>query len=101
MPPHPTVFIKSKVLKKIGMYNLKYKISSDYDFLVRALSNNSIKKYYLSKTLVKMRVGGKSNNSIKNLIIKSLEDYKIIKKHKIGGILTLFKKNYSKIGQFF
>ena len=48
-----------------------------------------------------MRVGGKSNNSIKNLIIKSLEDYKIIKKHKIGGILTLFKKNYSKIGQFF
>ena len=101
MPPHPAVFIKSTVLKKIGGYNLNYKISSDYDFLLRALSNKNIKKYYLPKTLVKMRIGGKSNNSLRNLMNKSLEDYQIIKKNKLGGIFTLFKKNYSKIRQFF
>ena len=101
MPPHPAVFIKSSILKKIGRYNLNYKISSDYDFLIRILSNESIKKYYLPKTLIKMRIGGKSNNSLKNLINKSLEDYEIIKKNNIGGIFTLFRKNYSKIRQFF
>tara|TARA_B100000886_G_C20342974_1_gene457432 strand:+ start:299 stop:982 length:684 start_codon:yes stop_codon:yes gene_type:complete len=101
MPPHPAVFIKSTVLKKIGGYNLNYKISSDYDFLLRALSNKNIKKYYLPKTLVKMRIGGKSNNSLRNLMNKSLEDYQIIKKNNLGGIFTLFKKNYSKIRQFF
>ncbi len=101
MPPHPTVFIKSSILKKIGSYNLNYKISSDYDFLIRALSNKSIKKYYLPKILIKMRIGGKSNNSLKNLINKSLEDYEIIKKNNLGGIFTLFRKNYSKIRQFF
>ena len=101
MPPHPAVFIKSSVLKKIGKYDLNYKISSDYDFLLRALSNKNIKKYYLPKTLIKMRIGGKSNNSLKNLINKSLEDYEIIKKNNVGGIFTLFRKNYSKIRQFF
>ena len=47
-----------------------------------------------------MRIGGMSNRSFKNLIIKSVEDYQIIKKNKIGGLFTLFNKNFSKIGQF-
>ena len=100
MPPHPTVFIKKKLFKIIGYYNTKYKISSDYDFLIRTLSQKSIKKKYIKKTLVKMRIGGKSNRSIINIINKSFEDLKIIKKNKIGGFITLFYKNYSKLSQF-
>ncbi len=100
MPPHPTVFIKKELFKKIGYYDTKYKISSDYDLLLRLFSEKQIKKKYLQKTLVKMRVGGKSNKSIKNIIYKSYEDLLIIKKNKIGGFKTLFYKNYSKISQF-
>ena len=37
MPPHPTVFIRKSVFNKIGKYKTNYKISSDYDFLLRAL----------------------------------------------------------------
>ena len=48
-----------------------------------------------------MRIGGKSNKSIKNLFIKSYEDFLIIKKNNVGGFATLVKKNYSKINQFF
>ncbi len=101
MPPHPSVFVKKDIFYKIGKYNTDYKISSDYDFLIRALSNENIKKQYVEKILVKMRVGGKSNKSIKNIINKSLEDFIIIKKNKIGGLLTLLTKNYSKLHQFF
>lgn len=100
MPPHPTVFIKKKIFKIIGYYNTKYKISSDYDFLIRILNQKSIKKKYMQKTIVKMRIGGKSNRSIINIINKSIEDFKIIKKNKIGGFVTLFNKNYSKLSQF-
>ena len=60
MPPHPTVFIKKKIFKIIGYYNTKYKISSDYDFLIRILNQKSIKKKYMQKTIVKMRIGGKA-----------------------------------------
>ena len=100
MPPHPTVFLKKNVFNKIGKYKINYKISSDYDFLIRVLVKKNIKKIYVPRILVNMRVGGKSNSSFKNLIKKSIEDFKIIKKNKIGGIFTLINKNYSKITQF-
>ena len=101
MPPHPTVFVKKKIFEKIGNYNTDYTISSDYDFLIRALTNKEIKKQYIKKTLIKMRIGGTSNKSISNLFKKTFEDYKIIKKNKIGGFFTLLNKNFLKIRQFY
>ena len=101
MPPHPTVFIRKSVFNKIGKYKTNYKISSDYDFLLRALKKKNIKKIYIPKILVNMRIGGTSNNSIKNLFKKSIEDFKIIKQNRIGGFLTLINKNFSKFTQFF
>ena len=101
MPPHPTVFVKKKIFEKIGNYNTDYRISSDYDFLIRALTNKEIKKQYIKKTLIKMRIGGASNKSILNLFKKTFEDYKIIKKNKIGGFLTLLNKNFLKIRQLY
>ena len=74
MPPHPTVFVKKKIFEKVGNYNTDYKISSDYDFLIRVLTNKDIKKHYINKTLMKMRIGGKSNKSILNLFKKTFED---------------------------
>lgn len=101
MPPHPTVFIKKKILNKIGIYNTKYRIAADYDFLIRAFKLKNIKIVYIPKIITNMRVGGMSNASIKNLIIKSSEDFRIIKKNKIGGIGVLLNKNFSKLKQFF
>ena len=46
-----------------------------------------------------MRIGGASNNSLSNILKKTFEDFRIIKKNKIGGFLTLLNKNYSKISQ--
>ena len=46
-----------------------------------------------------MLIGGNSNK-IDNIIRKMREDLTIIKKHKIGGYLTLFFKNLSKLIQF-
>ena len=100
MPPHPTLFIRSDTFKKIGLFNTKYKISADYDFMLRLLTQKNIKVAYIPEVLVKMRVGGVSNRSLKNIIQKSREDYQIIKANKIGGLGTLFLKNITKIPQF-
>ena len=48
-----------------------------------------------------MRVGSVSNRSLGNMLLKSQEDYRIIKSHNIGGMNTLLMKNFSKIPQFF
>jgi len=101
MPPHPTFFIRRKLLNQIGFFDTRYKIAADYDFMLRALTQKNVNVVYLPEVLIKMRVGGMSNRSLKNILLKSYEDYQIIRHHKIGGIGTLLFKNLSKISQFF
>jgi glycosyltransferase len=51
--------------------------------------------------LVKMRMGGKSNRNLKNLLIKSYEDYRAWKVNNLsGGISVVLCKNLVKIPQF-
>lgn len=101
MPPHPTLFLKKEVYEKHGLFDLSYKISADYDFMLRVFKDSELKFGYLPKVVTKMRVGGASNRSLKNIVIKMIEDYRAIRKNKIGGIFTLILKNTSKIKQFF
>ena len=67
--------------------------------MLRVLSAGIIVKY-IPEVLYKMRVGGESNKSIKNIIQKSKEDLQALKNNNIGGIRTLLYKNISKIKQF-
>lgn len=99
MPAHPTFVLKKEIYMKYGGFDLNFKIAADYDFMLRVL-NAGIKVKYIPKVLYKMRVGGESNKSIKNIILKSKEDLKALKKNNIGGIYTLIYKNFSKIRQF-
>ena len=101
MPAHPTFFLKKAVYDKHGGFNLNYSISSDYDFMIRVLNDNSLKFCYLPRVISKMRVGGSSNRSLKNILKKSREDYIIIKKNKVGNFITLVRKNLLKINQYF
>jgi glycosyltransferase involved in cell wall biosynthesis len=100
MPPHTSLFIKKNLLKKIGNYNESYRISSDYDFIIRIFKHKNLKVYYQPKTLIVMKTGGLSNKSIKNIAIKFMEDLTIIKNNNLGGYKTLFFKIFSKIKQF-
>jgi glycosyltransferase len=47
-----------------------------------------------------MDIGGESNKSIKNIFIKSKEDYLAIKRNNIGNFLTILFKNLRKVRQF-
>jgi len=99
MPAHPTFFVRREVYEKYGGFDLGFKIAGDYDFMLRVLSAG-IKVKYIPEVLYKMRVGGESNKSIKNIIQKSKEDLQALKNNNIGGIRTLLYKNISKIKQF-
>ena len=101
LPSHRTFFLKKAVYDKHGGFNLNYSISSDYDFMIRVLNDNSLKFCYLPRVISKMRVGGSSNRSLKNILKKSREDYIIIKKNKVGNFITLVRKNLLKINQYF
>ncbi len=101
MPAHPTLFLKREIYLKHGVFNTSFKISADYDFILRIFKDQNLKSGYLPKIVTKMRVGGASNRSLKNIFKKTKEDYCVIRLNKIGNLMTLFLKNASKIKQFF
>jgi len=101
MPPHPAFFVKKKVYDKFGYFDTSFKISADYNFMLKILIYKKIKIQYLPQIIYAMRVGGESNKSLKNLWQKSKEDLTVLRKNKVGGYISLFIKNFSKIPQFF
>ena len=100
MPPHTTLFIKKDLLKKIGQYDEKLKISSDYDFIIKLFREDNLRIFFLNKVTVKMKVGGISNKNIKNIFIKMSEDISIMKKYKLNIIKAILIKNLSRLNNF-
>lgn len=101
MPPHPTFFVRKRIYEKYGSLDDKnFKISMDYEFILRLLYKYKVKTKYIPKVLVVMRSGGVSNRGVKNLIVKSKEDYRALRNHNLG-LKTLLMKNLVKIPQFF
>jgi glycosyltransferase len=102
MPPHPTLFLRKEVYEKLGLFNDRYKISGDYEFMLRLLTDSSIQLKYISGVITYMKLGGKSTGNLTDIIIKSFEDYKILKKYGFNFPLAiLFMKNIRKIPQLF
>ena len=100
MPAHPTLFLKKDIYNKHGFFNLKYKIAADYDFMLRIFKNELNTWHYLPETIVKMRIGGKSNKNLSNIIQKTKEDYNAAKENKLKNpAYVIFVKNLSKIKQ--
>ena len=100
MPPHPTFYVKREVYEKFGAFDTSFKISADYDSILRFLGREGITTRYIPEVLVKMRVGGESNKSLKNLLQKSREDLRAMKNNGVGNMGSLFFKNASKVKQF-
>ena len=101
MPPHPTVFVRRDVYKRFGIFDERYKISGDYEFLLRVMFLHNVNSFYLNKNLVCMRDGGISNRSIKNLFKKTLEDMRAMRAHGLNPVVGILGKNLIKIPQFF
>jgi len=82
-PPHPTLYLKRSVYKRFGVFNLSYKIASDFELMLRFFEKHSIKSLYLPQIFVRMRVGGTSNKNIKNILIGNLECFRAFRENSI------------------
>lgn len=99
MPPHPTFYVRRSVYERLGGFDKRYCISADYDLLLRFLAVEKIHTVYIPEVMVRMRVGGISNRSLKSILLKSSEDFDALRRNNIGGIWTLLMKNIRKISQ--
>ena len=101
MPPHPSFFAKRKLYLDYGVFNTLLKTSADYELMLRFLFRHNATTVYINDVLVKMKVGGQSNASLKNRVKANREDRLAWKINGLKpGNLTLFKKPLRKITQF-
>jgi hypothetical protein len=52
----------------LGVFDLGYKLASDYEFMLRIFKSGKFTSAYLDRLIVKMRLGGTTNNSIGNIV---------------------------------
>ena len=80
MPPHPMCVIKRSKIQAVGGFDENFKISADYDLMLRVFWPLKFDVIYLDKLLVCMEAGGVSNGSFKQILVANLEVIKAWKK---------------------
>jgi glycosyltransferase involved in cell wall biosynthesis len=73
MPAHPTFFCRRSLYERLGKFDLNYSIAADVELLFRFMEKSHINCIYLPKVIIKMRLGGTTNKSFKNIKKQNLE----------------------------
>ena len=102
MPAHPTFYLRRELIDEFGGYESHYFTAADYEFMARYLYRYRISARYLPKLIVKMRVGGQSNDTIKSRLRGNRRDYLAMKKNKIPlPLLASILKPIIKVRQYY
>lgn len=83
MPAHPSFYVRKEVYEKYGLYDLQFRTSSDFEWMVRLFTKYHINAKYLKMDFVTMRAGGESTagmeakRKVNNDIVASLRKHGI------------------------
>jgi len=83
LPPNTALFIKRSIFLKHGLFNLQFKMASDFEMQYRFFEIYRIKSIYTSDIMVRMRSGGMSNSGLKGMYKSLRECYLALKMHSV------------------
>jgi glycosyltransferase involved in cell wall biosynthesis len=89
-PAHPTFYIRRSALERLGQFDLSYRLAADIDFMMRYLERGSVRTAYIPHVQVRMRVGGATNQSFRNIIRQNYEILQGFQKNNIPYSLISF-----------
>jgi glycosyltransferase len=103
MPAHPTLYVRREWYFSIGGFDRSYRIAADYLSILKMFNQTDFKSAYVPCVLVKMRLGGTSNKSLKSVMHKIGEDWRALRSCGFsfcGTVRAIAWKNFSKLSQF-
>lgn len=83
MPGHPTLYLKRWVYETYGLYKTDYRISADYEYMIRILKDNQVTLSYLNRVLIYMSHGGTSTNSLGSYLEGLKEGHRALKENQV------------------
>jgi glycosyltransferase len=98
IPPHTTLFVRRSIFEAYGLYNPTYRVSGDYDFMLRILMTGNLKFCYIPEVLIHMRSGGLSSQ---RYLATMKEDYRALKMNGVGGVFTQYLKYLRVLKQYY
>jgi glycosyltransferase involved in cell wall biosynthesis len=100
-PAHPTFFVANKVYHSFGYFNLDFRIAADFELMLRFIEKHKVKSDYLNQPIVRMRLGGESNKSLKNIMRGNKECIKAFKVNNLPvSLFYPFLRLVPKLKQF-
>ena len=100
MPAHPTFYVRRQAYQRHGGFDDSLRIAADFEICLRLLEVHRLRVTYLPEVLVKMRTGGVSNSSLRNVIRSNREVSWALRKHGYpAGWLLILGKLASKLTQ--
>jgi len=102
VPAHPTFFARRTTYARDGGFDESLGLAADYELMLRLLERHRIKAVYVPKVFVKMRLGGASNRSLRNIVQQNIDIYRSCKKNQISISPWVFiAKPLAKLSQYF
>jgi len=100
-PAHPTFFVRRHIYEKYGLFNPIFDLAADFELMLRFLEKYRINSIYMPEPIVRMRLGGKTNKNIRNIIKQNIECYKAFKINELPvSILYPIYRLLPKVKQF-
>lgn len=82
-PAHPTFYIRRSALERLGPFDLTYRLAADAEFMARYLERGGVRSTYIPHVQVRMRVGGATNQSWRNIVLQNREILQGFQKNNI------------------
>ena len=82
-PAHPTFYARKRLFDTLGAFDTTFKVSADFELMLRFFERGDITSRYIPMVFVKMRMGGESTGSIKRIIEGNRNVMRAFKKNSL------------------
>ncbi|MEO8856426.1 MAG: glycosyltransferase family 2 protein [Burkholderiaceae bacterium] len=72
-PAHPTFYVRKSVIARFGVFDKSLKLAADAELMMRYLERNGVRSVYIPRVWVRMRLGGQTNQSLRNIVQQNRE----------------------------
>lgn len=101
VPAHPTFYARRELYQEFGRFDVSMRLAADFDMLLRLFVVRGITTTYIPHVLVRMRLGGASNESLAHVIRQNVEIARAFRKYGFRvGLKPFVFKLMLRISQF-
>ena len=96
-PPHPSLYVRGRLIASKGLYKADYRLSADFEMFCRLFSDSSLKWRYLPLDMVCMSPGGLSSKLSSRLWVHNVERLRALRQNGLPASLFNISKHYLQV----